>query len=653
MSKKSKAKKIQNKINEELTEVQKKSSLLLKEIPAKYNKLLIVSCLVIPLLAGIYFLANSYNKNGYFGFPLDDPWIHLTFARNLIEYGSFSYFKDEIVTSGSTSPIYTLLLSVLFLISKNEYVISYVLGIIFNVIAVLFIYKLVSLHFGPKSLVTLSTVFLIALQPKLNLIAVSGMETSMFIFFIICTLYFYKTANKILLGIFLGLTIWCRPDGAVLWIAVLVDYFIFQNSVKVESATDIKKFERRDFLIAVLIGIILTALYFLFNYSLSGSILPNTYKAKLEYYQHNLREDFLKNDVLVYFSSSEFILVVIPFLIAALIIIYYLVKKQHDHFFVYLIFTLGLIAVYYIQLPFAHRFGRYLMPVIPFYILLSVYGLKRTSDFIFHKSKFIALVNLLFVLFFVVSLLLSFIHLGKNSQEFTELCKYHNERHVAAGMWIKKNTPEDAIIAVHDIGAIGYYGNRKLIDMVGLVTPELIEHINDKNFSAFMKDYLSQNKVTYIAALKNWFEIVNDNPLYVPINQFEILEIYKFKPEQTHIHPREVSYLNQQAIQFVQSNDLTNALRALQQSLALDPASSKTNFLLGAVYEIAKDNASAELYFQKAISIFPDYLEANFGLARIYNSQGKIDKVINYLNKCLEINPNYQPARELMEKINK
>lgn len=651
MSKKSKAKKTKNKIDEELIEVQKKSSILLKEIPAKYNKLLIAICLIIPLLAGIYFLVNSYNKNGYFGFPLDDPWIHLTFARNLIEYGSFSYFKNEIVTSGSTSPIYTLLLSVLFLISKNEYVISYVLGIIFNVLTVLFIYKLVSLHSGSKSLLTLSTVFLIALQPKLNLIAVSGMETSMFIFFIICTLYFYKTANKILLGIFLGLTIWCRPDGAVLWIAILVDYF-FSNYSTTKTQT-ITKFERKDFLFALLVGAFLVALYFVFIYVLSGSILPNTYRAKIEYYQHNLRENFLKNEVLNYFSSAELILIVVPFLVAVLIIIRDIIKQRYNQFFVYLLFLLCLIAAYYIKLPFAHRFGRYLMPVIPFYILISVYGFKEISEFILQKTKSYTLITLLFTLFLGGTTILSIIHLTKNAKEFAELCKYHNERHVAAGLWIKKNTPQNSIVAIHDIGAIGFYSERKIIDMVGLVTPELIDHLNDKNFSAFIKDFLTKNNATHIAALKNWFEIVNDNPLYVPINQFEILEIYKFKPEQTHIHPREVSYLNEQAIQLAQNNNLTGAIRTLQQSLTIDPSSSRTNFLIGLLYEITNDRASAEIYFQKAISIFPDYLEANFGLARIYNSQGKLEKVKNYLNKCLEINPNYQPAREMMEKVNK
>jgi tetratricopeptide (TPR) repeat protein len=518
---------------------------------------------------------------------------------------------------------------------------------------VLFIYKIISVHLESEKLSAVLTVLIIALQPKLNLISVSGMETTMFIFLIAGTLYFYKKPNKILLGLFLGLTIWCRPDGFVLWLAILIDYFILQYSVtKNDFAANVKRFDKNDFMIAFGIGVFLLIIYFSFNYFLSGSILPNTYKAKLEYYQNNLRENFLKDDVLIYFSSAEFIAIVFPFLVALIFIVLNTVKRRYDHFLVYLLFTIGLIAVYYIQLPFAHRFGRYLIPVIPFYVLISVYGIRQILNLLLQKTKSSVLGNLIFILFFGITAFLSVIHLRKSTDEFAELSKYHNERHVAAGLWIKNNTAENSIIAVHDIGAIGYYGNCKLVDMVGLVTPELIQHLNDKNFSLFIKDYLSKNKVTHIAALKNWFEIVNDNPVYVPINKFEILEIYKFNPEQTHIQPRETSYLNEQAIQFAQRNDLASSIRYLQQSLSLDPASSKTNFLIGAVYEAAKDNASAETYFRKTLTIFPNYLEANFGLARILNAQGKFEEAKKHLQKCAEINPNYQPTKELLQRIN-
>ena len=48
------------------------------------------------LLMSVLTASFAYYTNEGFGFPLDDPWIHLQFAKNLHDYGSFSYFKNEI-----------------------------------------------------------------------------------------------------------------------------------------------------------------------------------------------------------------------------------------------------------------------------------------------------------------------------------------------------------------------------------------------------------------------------------------------------------------------------------------------------------------------------------------------------------------------------
>ncbi len=42
------------------------------------------------------------------------------------------------------------------------------------------------------------------------------------------------------------------------------------------------------------------------------------------------------------------------------------------------------------------------------------------------------------------------------------------------GVWLRENTPEDALIAMEPIGYIGYYSRRPVLDEVGLVSPELV-----------------------------------------------------------------------------------------------------------------------------------------------------------------------------------
>jgi hypothetical protein len=44
----------------------------------------------------------------------------------------------------------------------------------------------------------------------------------------------------------------------------------------------------------------------------------------------------------------------------------------------------------------------------------------------------------------------------------------------AIGLWLAENTPPDARIALEPIGYIGYYSRRRILDEVGLVSPEMV-----------------------------------------------------------------------------------------------------------------------------------------------------------------------------------
>jgi len=61
------------------------------------------------LLVPFVMLALARAPGWQISFPLDDAWIHLTFARNLARFGDWAYFPGDPVTTGSTSPLFTLL----------------------------------------------------------------------------------------------------------------------------------------------------------------------------------------------------------------------------------------------------------------------------------------------------------------------------------------------------------------------------------------------------------------------------------------------------------------------------------------------------------------------------------------------------------------
>ena len=65
---------------------------------------------------------------GVEAFPLDDSWIHLHFARNLAEGRGFSY-NPGVPVSGSTAPLWTLVLGGVFAVFGSAPGLAKALGI--------------------------------------------------------------------------------------------------------------------------------------------------------------------------------------------------------------------------------------------------------------------------------------------------------------------------------------------------------------------------------------------------------------------------------------------------------------------------------------------------------------------------------------------
>jgi len=48
------------------------------------------------------------------------------------------------------------------------------------------------------------------------------------------------------------------------------------------------------------------------------------------------------------------------------------------------------------------------------------------------------------------------------------------ECYIGMGEWLRENTPPDAVVAALDIGAVGYASERRVLDLMGLVSPEIL-----------------------------------------------------------------------------------------------------------------------------------------------------------------------------------
>jgi hypothetical protein len=107
--------------------------------------------------------------------------------------------------------------------------------------------------------------------------------------------------------------------------------------------------------------------------------------------------------------------------------------------------------------------------------------------------------------------------------------------HIQAARWINANAAPNAIIATHDIGIIGYYTQRQIVDLAGIVTPEIIPIMNDPHK---MADFVRAKGVTYLIVYSGYYrellKTLNAQRVFSPgadklraigVEPFEIYEI--------------------------------------------------------------------------------------------------------------------------------
>jgi hypothetical protein len=79
---------------------------------------------------------------------------------------------------------------------------------------------------------------------------------------------------------------------------------------------------------------------------------------------------------------------------------------------------------------------------------------------------------------------------------------------VQIARWVNKNTPQTAVIGAHDIGGLGYFGDREIIDLAGLVSPDVIPFIRDQ---AQLATYLNEKEADYLITFPSWYpDLVTD-----------------------------------------------------------------------------------------------------------------------------------------------
>ena len=74
---------------------------------------------------------------------------------------------------------------------------------------------------------------------------------------------------------------------------------------------------------------------------------------------------------------------------------------------------------------------------------------------------------------------------------------------VRLGHWVAAHTPPDALIALNDLGALTYFGERRVIDLMGLATPEILPYRREGPEAVLR--YLGRRCPEYLVIFPDWF----------------------------------------------------------------------------------------------------------------------------------------------------
>ena len=424
------------------------------------------------------------------GFPLDDAWIHQTYARNLAYYGQWAFIPGQI-SAGSTAPLWSLLLSLGYVFPVDvAYLWTFLLGAIFLALTAITGERLArNLIPEWKPAFPLVGLFL-ALEWHLVWAAGSGMETVLVTACVLAVFMLLASGREraIWAGAVAGLTAWVRPDGVTLLGPILFCLILGKagNREKLKAVT-----------LALSGFLLLFVPYLIFNQALAGSWWPNTFYAKQAEYAVLRETPFFPRlwSIAALPLTGGGVLLLPGFIYQAVNAV---IRRAWLTVSVILWWG-GYSTLYALLLPVMYQHGRYLIPAMPVYFVLGLVGtVDLMRRFLQHRRWWVLRTAWVTA---IAAITIVFLGIGGNAYA-TDIAVIETEM-VTTAHWLAANTRQDDRIAVHDIGAVGFFtGRENLIDLAGLISPEVIPFIRDEGrLAAFMDD----QGVDYLVIFPDWY----------------------------------------------------------------------------------------------------------------------------------------------------
>ncbi|KPL18010.1 MAG: hypothetical protein AMJ92_10055 [candidate division Zixibacteria bacterium SM23_81] len=377
---------------------------------------------------------------------LDDAFILFRYAENFFSGHGLVYNIGERV-EGYTSFLWVVLLAIGRRVGFDIIFFSKLLGMLFSISCILLLAHTHRFIRKIDRKVSALGAVLLGTCGIFTPWATSGMEVTLFAFVTLLSLLIYASTKHLadnrrrlgFLGIICALSTMARPEGVLVFAVIFVDQLV----------ASLKNGNKAVLYLAICYLIIYLP-YFMWRYSYYGYLLPNTFYAKA-----GMSIDLVTRGLKYAFRFS------IP---AFLLIISSLASASRKWLSRYgSLFILPLVAATYTMyiilvggdcMP-AFRF---FAPIAPLLCLVSAMSISL----LIRKKLAALLIVTVFVLYNIAQMRIDSEIYGHIIHDKVAL---HGKE---VGLWFRKHTSPQAVIATNTAGSVPFFAKLKTIDMLGM-----------------------------------------------------------------------------------------------------------------------------------------------------------------------------------------
>jgi hypothetical protein len=412
------------------------------------------------LASGLLFAA--FANAGY-----DDPFITYRYARNLANGQGFVYNPGE-RTLSTTTPLFTLLLALLASLPVDLPVMAILIGTISLALGSLFLWDMSRTWQTPA----VGWAGLLLYPTFTRLVSTLGSETPLYMAFCLGAFASYARRRYNWAAAFCALAVLTRPDG-ILIPAVLAAGYLWERRRSLVANLRAALLGLPWRALTVFVGLLAPWVAFAWLYF--GSPLPATLAAKQSQGTMGILQGFVEGFATILINHARFPHYWIEAALAVLGILW--LFRRERPWALLLAWTVVYFTAY--SVLGVSRYFWYYAPLVPGFIILIGLGLEAIRNLGLPSTALVEMQSAIRPVNLPILALLGLLVLGQAS-DLIRSSQHPDERlalYRMTGAWLRANTPPGSSLGTLEVGILGYYSERQMIDFAGLIQPQVASHL--------------------------------------------------------------------------------------------------------------------------------------------------------------------------------